>query len=119
VEAMLLRSRLWGLPRPRLDTGYLFVTQGDRTHMLVSPLTALMRLRGSWHDFSAAHASLAGGETIRLDCSAAPEQYNDLGEGISQTLVGTCRVDGASAVSGSAGQKSEATDVPATPPQAL
>jgi hypothetical protein len=37
---------------PQLDTGYLFVTQGDRTRMLVSPLTALMRLRGSWHDSS-------------------------------------------------------------------
>lgn len=46
---------------------------------------------------------LAGGETIRLDCSAVPEQYNDLGEGMRQTLLGTCRVDGASAVSGSAG----------------
>jgi hypothetical protein len=104
---------------PQLDTGYLFVTQGDRTRMLVSPLTALMRLRGSWHDFQLHTCPLAGGETIRLDCSAAPEQYNDLGEGIRQTLLGTCRVDGASAVSGSAGQKSEATEFPATPPQAL
>jgi hypothetical protein len=103
VEAMLLRSRLWGLPRPRLDTGYLFVAQGDQTRMLVSPLTALMRLRGSWHDFQLHTRPLAGGERIRLDCSAAPEQYNDLGEGIRQTLLGTCRVDGASAVSGSAG----------------
>jgi hypothetical protein len=70
---------------PQLDTGYLFVTQGDRTRMLVSPLTALMRLRGSWHDFQLHTCPLAGGETIRLDCSAAPEQYNDLGEGIRQT----------------------------------
>jgi hypothetical protein len=46
---------------------------------------------------------LTGGELIRLDCRAAPEQYNDLGEGIRQTLLGTCRVDGATAVSGSAG----------------
>jgi hypothetical protein len=92
---------------------------GRSDPMLVSPLTALMRLRGSWHDFQLHTCPLAGGETIRLDCSAAPEQYNDLGEGIRQTLLGTCRVDGASAVSGSAGQKSEATDFPATPPQAL
>jgi hypothetical protein len=41
---------------------------------------------------------LAGGETIRLDCSAVPEQYNDLGEGMRQNLLGTCRVDGASGV---------------------
>lgn len=103
VEAMLLRSRLWGLPRPQLDTGYCFLTQGDRTRMLVSPLTALMRLQGSRHDFQLHTRPLAGGETIRLVCSAAPEQYNDLGEGIRQTLLGTCRVDGATAVSGSAG----------------
>ena len=102
-EAMLLRSRLWGLPRPQLDTGYCFLTQGDRTRMLVSPLTALMRLQGSRHDFQLHTRPLAGGETIRLVCSAAPEQYNDLGEGIRQTLLGTCRVDGATAVSGSAG----------------
>ena len=103
VEAMLLGSRLWGLPRPRLDTGYCFVTQGDRTRMLVSPLTALMRLRGSWHDFQLHTRPLTGGERIRLDCSANPKQYNDLGEGIRQTLLGTCRVNGATAVSGSAG----------------
>lgn len=103
VEAMLLRSRLWGLPRPGLDTGYLFVTQGDRTRMLVSPLTALMRLQGSWHDFQLDTRPLTGGQRIRLDCSATPEQYNDLGEGIRQTLLGTCRVDAVSAVSGSVG----------------
>jgi hypothetical protein len=103
VEAMLLRSRLWGLPRPRLDTGYCFVTQGDRTRMLVSPLTALMRLRGSWHDFQLHTRPLTGGERILLECSANPEQYNDLGEGIRQTLLGTCRLAGATAVSGSAG----------------
>ena len=71
--------------------------------MLVSPLTALMRLQGSRHDFQLHTRPLAGGETIRLVCSAAPEQYNDLGEGIRQTLLGTCRVDSATAVSGSAG----------------
>jgi hypothetical protein len=103
VEAMLLRSRLWGLPRPRLDTGYLFVTQGNRTRTLVSPLTALMRLQGSWHDFQLHTRPLTSGERILLECSANPEQYNDLGEGIRQTLLGTCRVNGATAVSGSAG----------------
>jgi hypothetical protein len=81
----------------------LFVTQGDWTRMLVAPLTALMRRRGSWHDFQLHMRPLTGGETIRLDCSATPEQYNDLGEGIRQTLLGTCRVNGATAVSGSAG----------------
>lgn len=103
VEAMLLRSRLWGLPHPRLETGYCFVTQGDRTRMLISPLNALMRLQGSRHEFQLHARPLTGGERIRLDCSATPEQYNDLGEGIRQTLLGTCRVDGATAVSGSAG----------------
>ena len=62
-----------------------------------------MRLEGSWHDFQLHTRPLTGGKRIRLDCSAAPEQYNDLGEGIRQTLLGTCRVDGASTVSGSAG----------------
>jgi hypothetical protein len=103
VEAMLLRSRLWGLPHPQLDTGYLFVTQGNRTRTLVSPLTALMRLQGSWHDFQLHTRPLTGGERILLECSANPEQYNDLGEGIRQTLLGTCRMNGATAVSGSAG----------------
>ena len=103
VEAMLLRSRLWGLPYPRLDTGYCFVTQGNRTRMLISPLNALMRLQGSWHEFRLHARPLTGGERIRLDCSAAPEQYNDLGEGIRQTLLGTCRLDGPTGVSGSAG----------------
>jgi hypothetical protein len=103
VEAMLLRSRLWGLPHLRLDTGYLFVTLGNRTRMLISPLNAIMRLQGSRHEFQLHARPLIGGERIRLDCSAAPEQYNDLGEGIRQTLLGTCRVDGPIAVSESTG----------------
>jgi hypothetical protein len=72
VEAMVPRSWLWGLPRPQLNTGCLFVTQGDRTRLLVSPLMALMRLRGSWHDFQLHTHPLAGGETIRLYYSAVP-----------------------------------------------
>jgi FtsK/SpoIIIE family len=100
----------------------LAVWQGC-TRRLVGPNVeeAIDVLKGliSELDFQLHTRLLAGGETIRLDCSAAPSSTNDLGEGIRQTPLGTCHVDGPSAVSGSAGQKSEATDFPATPPQAL
>jgi hypothetical protein len=72
VEAMLLRSRLWSLPHLRPDTGYCFISQGDRTRMFISPLTARMRLNGNWHDFQLETRSLTGRERLRLDCSAPP-----------------------------------------------
>jgi hypothetical protein len=110
VEAMLLRSRLWGLPYPRLDTGYCFVTQGDRTRMLISPLNALMRLQGSWHEFRLHARPLTGRERIRLDCSAAPEQYNDLGEGFARPCSGPAAWTGPPGCQDRPDLKSEATD---------
>jgi hypothetical protein len=103
VEAMLVRSRLWGLPRIGLDAGYVFLTRGDRSRLLISPFTGRMRINGSWHDFRLVARPFAGGEPVRLACSAPPERYNDLGEGIRQTLLGSCSVDGVTAASGSAG----------------
>ena len=40
---------------------------------------------------------------VRLPARWCRVSASDLGEGIRQTLLGTCRVNGASAVSGSAG----------------
>jgi hypothetical protein len=103
VEAMVLHSRLWGMAHTGLDAGYLFLDQGDGTRLMISPLNGLLRVTGRWHDFQLTARPFSGGQSVRLDCSAPPERYNDLGQGIRQTLLGTCKVNGVIAASGSAG----------------
>jgi len=85
VEAVLMRTRIWGR-RPAIAAGYLWTTQDG---LLVSPVNGLLTVRGTWHDYVVTARSV-GRRTTRLRCVAEPELDNDLGEGIHQTLLGTC-----------------------------
>ncbi|ALV43099.1 hypothetical protein AU252_19660 [Pseudarthrobacter sulfonivorans] len=89
VEAVLMRSRLWG-HRPALVAGYLWTAEdGDRAgSLLVSPVSGVLTAAGTGADFLLTGRGLTG--TRRLLCSAAPEDFNDLGEDIHQTLEGRC-----------------------------
>ncbi len=88
VESVLMRSRLWGT-RPALTAGYLWMGEHDREHLLISPATGLLTAHGSPTDFVLVGRSRCG---VRLHCSAGVEDFNDLGEGIHQTLRGTCSI---------------------------
>lgn len=100
VEAVAMRSRLWGL-RPVLAVGYLWTRRAGRQQMLISPLNGLITISGSLEDYHLV-ARRPGG-TTHLHCSAPPERYNDLGEGIHQTLHGSCAVLGDGLVDDRAG----------------
>ncbi|GEM_PF-2785002 len=89
VEAVLMRTRLWGM-HPAVSAGYVWARHGGREHMLVSPLNGIITVSGRPQDYTLVARGL--GRTTRLRCSAEPEQYNDLGEGIQQTLLGTCNI---------------------------
>jgi hypothetical protein len=97
LEAMLLRTHLWGAPWPLLTAGYFFLERGGVRELIVSPHGGRIEIeeRGAELTLSARRF---GGQATRVRLSARPEQYNDLGDGIRQTLVGTCTLaDGATA----------------------
>ena len=91
VEAVFMRTRFWGV-RPALTAGYLWTGEAGREHTLVSPLNGLMSISGSPEAFTLVGRGRRG--ITRLQCSATAARYNDLAEGIQQTLHGSCTVDG-------------------------
>jgi hypothetical protein len=91
VEAVLMRTRFWGA-RPALTAGYLWTAEAGREHTLVSPLNGLMSIAGNPEAFTLIGRGPRG--TTRLQGSAAAAQYNDLAEGIQQTLHGSLTVVG-------------------------
>jgi hypothetical protein len=87
VEAVAMVTRLWGA-RPSMAAGYLWMREDGRERVLISPLDGLISLTGDVNDYTL--VARRPGRTTRLRCSAAAEVYNDLGEGIHQTLHGSC-----------------------------
>jgi hypothetical protein len=91
IEAVALRTRLWGV-RPTVAIGYLWMAEAGREDLLISPLNGIITLAGTANDYTLVARRL--GRTTRLRCAAPADRYNDLGEGIHQTLHGTCTVLG-------------------------
>jgi hypothetical protein len=86
-------SRLWGLPGPTMRAGYLYVADRQRQRLVISPLTGLVRARQSEGGLVVdAIAPRMGRVTARF--RADPALFNDLGMGITQTLVGDCEIAG-------------------------
>jgi hypothetical protein len=97
LECVLLRTRLYGR-RPTMSAGYLWSSTDGLT---ISPLTGLITVTGSRTDYRLTARGRHG--TTRLHCSAPPAVYNDLGEGIHQTLLGRCEQVGSGLVDARAG----------------
>ena len=96
LEAAIGRSRLWGrIPMPS-PIAYVWVTDGGRSELTVSPLNGLVRQRRDGDTISI-DVGRWNGRRHRITCRAGPTQ-NDLGEGIRQTLFGELTLDGRSAV---------------------
>lgn len=89
LEAVVNRTRMWGMP-PALATGYLWIRENGRERLFVSPLNAVITASGG--PGRLVLTARSPGQTIRAECTAGRGQYNDLGEGISQTLLARCRL---------------------------
>jgi hypothetical protein len=100
LECVLLRTRWWGRP-PAMNAGYLWLSQDGRDRLLVSPLTGLITVAGQRTDYTL--TARGPRTTTRLRCSAPTGAYNDLGEGIRQTLLGQCAVVGTDHIDARAG----------------
>jgi hypothetical protein len=92
IDALVARTRLWGLPWLRLDMGYAYTADRRGPRYVISPLTGLVRadVRGE----SARLRASAPGRGFHVSAASPRMTRNDLGEGITQTLVGTIAVDG-------------------------
>jgi hypothetical protein len=102
VEASVAWSRLWGLPSPSMKIAYLWLQTPRFTQMVKSPVNGIIRVAGRPEDFTVTSRSITG-RTVRLSCNTPMDSYNVLGEGIRQTLLGTCVIEGLATASRSAG----------------
>ena len=102
LEAGVATSRLWGRGRMPNGVGYLWWTDGERSHFTLSPVTGLLRHSRNG-DGVTINALGIGNGRHRIRASAPPDALNDLGEGIRQTLLGDLEFDGHRAVHGRVG----------------
>lgn len=102
VEALLAHSRVWNSARVAMNAGYLWIEKEGHRQLVIHPLNGLIRVQGSPESFIL-RARRLGRPDLTVRCSAAPTTYSDLGEGIQQTLVGTCQIQGIGEARGTAG----------------
>ena len=91
VEAVLLRSRLWKVPKAAVMGGYVVLDGGGRNSQVLAP--AYGRLSGEGDEESFTLRARALRREVRLTTSARRQTYNDLGDGIRQTLLADVTVD--------------------------
>ena len=102
VEALLAHTRLWNTERILMNAGYLWIEDRGNRHLVIHPLNGLIRVEGSPEGFIL-KARRIGRPDLAVHCSASLNTYSDLGEGIQQTLIGTCLIPGAGEARGTAG----------------
>lgn len=101
VEAALIRTRLWGHRRRGVIGGYAMIDDGGRTRQILAPTYGHLSVNGTSELFEI--NARTRGRKVTLTASAPRSAYNDLGEGIRQTLLGDVAVDGWGSSRGSAG----------------
>lgn len=102
VEVLTAWSGLWGRDAVVLPFAYLWTTDGHRSELTISPVTGLIRQRRLSNGI-AIDMMRINGRRHRLTCTAEADTFNDLGEGIRQTLVAELTFDGHRAVAGRSG----------------
>lgn len=93
VEALFSRQRLWRIPFLRLPVGYAYVADRGSSRYVISPLTGFARATGTSADVRVRAWSPRAG-SFEIAASRGSATVNELGEGISQTLVADGRVAG-------------------------
>ena len=101
VEAALIRTRMWGVPGGGVSGGYMMTCGEGGSRQVVAPAYGKISAIGDRTGFEL--TARAPGRRLRVRAQARAERYNDLGEGIHQTLLGDVQVDGLGALAGGAG----------------
>ena len=87
VECAVLRSSLWGIP-VRLPLSYLYLRHANSRKFIIAP-PAIAQVTGTPEKFEIQFRSVAA-KTITL--KAKGREYGDLGDRISNTLVGDLEI---------------------------
>ena len=90
-----------GRPETRCRGGYVAVNDRGRTAQIIAPVYGRITARGNETAFEIRARSW--GRSMHLTAGSPHATYNDLGEGIRQTLLGDLTVDGWGSCSGRAG----------------
>jgi len=92
VEALFSRTRVGRLPWPRLSVAYVYVADATSTRYVISPLNGIARATGTADEIRVRTWSPRGSIAVRVSRNGAAN--NDIGEGITQTLLADASVDG-------------------------
>lgn len=103
VECMTARTRLFGLAGAEVDTGYFHLRGGGTAATLVAPLGGNITVAREDGRLVVTARRRGSGRTHRLVCGAPSVAWHDLGEGIRNTLVGDCELEGVARAAGTAG----------------
>jgi hypothetical protein len=87
VECAVLRSSLWGTAI-QVPLAYLYLRQQDKKELVMAPL-GLASAKGTLENFEIEIRRL-GAESVTL--TGVGRNYNDLGDGIANTLVGDLEI---------------------------
>ncbi len=96
VDALLARTRLWGLRWPQMEMGYLYAADPRHARLVISPLNGLVS--GSVHDGVVSLRARGIDGEVRVRARTPAAARNDLGEEITQTLLGDLEIDGENSV---------------------
>ena len=107
VEALQAWTKSWG-HGPDLPIGYVWTTDGRRDQLTLSPVNGLVRGRtrvaATGDGLATSIASIRfDGSRHHIQVSAPTVSFNDLGEGIAQTLLADLTFDGIPAAPSSVG----------------
>jgi hypothetical protein len=92
VDAVVALTRMWGIPWLRLETGYAYSADREGARYVISPLTGLVR--SGVHGDEVGLRAVAPGRSFQISARSPRATRNDLGQGITQTLLGDVAVDG-------------------------
>ena len=101
LEALLVSSRLWGGPL-HVPAGYVWISEGGHVEETVEPLTGAITLTRHGHGVRLGSLR-ADGRRHTIECSAPPDTFNDVGDGVEQSLSADLSLDGRVRVTGSVG----------------
>ena len=103
VECMVLTTRLYGVPGTALETGYLDVRAGDLRECIVAPIDGSLRVERSPGGLRVVGRRRGAPRDLGVACRAPGDGWHDLGEGIRNTLLGDCDLEGIARAAGTAG----------------
>jgi hypothetical protein len=101
LEALLVSSRLWNGPL-HVPAGYVWLSADGHVEETVEPLTGAIRLTRDGHAVRISSLR-ADGRRHTIECTAPSSTFNEVGDGVEQSLSADLSLDGRLRATGSVG----------------